>query len=214
MLGRILGSIRSRPLAERRIIGVATYLAVASVALALWVTSFRSSLSPQLAGEPAGQTEASDAAEPGVSSAESEKLRSPLATLRESLRDFTGAIRELTDSAKQLARGEIAPTASTTAGNSPPEMIASAPEKLRPAATTTPSAKTTVSVKPTKPPTPAELLENKLEAKRYSTFRLALLIEPVVDRVDQKGRGITRFFKENSAKILDSITGAYRAITE
>lgn len=103
-----LTNIRNRPLRERRVIGVAVYLAAAALAVALWLPSFRNILLPEknireprpaASGTSRIQTEAE--AKPKESSFA--KLMTPLEALKELIGQGLGALREFNAEFKATA---------------------------------------------------------------------------------------------------------------
>ena len=94
MVKRFFNGIRSRPVHERRIIGVATYLAIAAVILAVWIKSFPGMLADATTGASGDKVAVSGDAGNGGK----QGLASPFAALKQSVHDLGQGISQLKQS--------------------------------------------------------------------------------------------------------------------
>lgn len=102
--------LRSRPLAERRILGTALYLAVAVVIVASWVSSFRTSLIP-----PAPSLQENVGGNGGNAAPSLSQIITPFQSLKAALETAVSDFRRAFPEGRDLAENPGAPAGPTEA---------------------------------------------------------------------------------------------------
>lgn len=185
-LPNAFASLRRRPLAERRILALAAYLALAAVIFAGWITSLGQTL-PSLAlpspANPApgtGTGPAAAAAAPPAAAPPAAQPAAPLQALREAV---SGAIAQSKGIVAELRRLERAPATAPEPPPAAPGKSAAVPSAAGEPTAAGPAAlaKTGQSHITTNEGGPARLLTGSLLPPPYSAYAASRLLSTPLD---------------------------------
>lgn len=106
----LLAALRARPLRERQILAAASYLAIALIVAAVWVSTLPDLLAPLASPpEPTGAPPSPPASLPAGS--RPAEPPSPFQSIRQAAGEFSASIKEFTAELERLGRGAEAPSA-------------------------------------------------------------------------------------------------------
>ncbi|GEM_PF-2819961 len=211
MLYRFLQSVRARPRHERRILAIATYLALTAIVIALWSSSFTNSFN-QGTDKVVEPKDTSAETPLSTDQDQSKNLTSPFEALRQSIGGLIDGFRSISSATRDLATSiERASEATTSAPNvratldepqlPPPSISATAPEKAH----------------------------NTIQPKKESVSQLAsrsfvaedhvrILVEEITISAKAPHReqdsGLIASIQTHAHTLLQTMTNAYNAIRE